>query len=222
MQTCIFPKIAEPIVLALDEVDMLFSTKHYGEFFSMLRAWHNNRATIGAPWDRLDIVLSSSSEPSAFITDHNQSPFNVAMTVSLEDFETKHIETLNQLHHDCFTHKELENLYTLLGGHPYLVRKAMYYSASKQMQNNEIFSKALNTDLSAPFSDLLMHYDNLLEDSEVLQSGITKTINQVKLDSTEQHALQRVGLVKPKNDKVVFRNELYKNYFTKNYSSPTK
>ena len=75
----ILPSFDQPLILALDEVDRVFSVPYRNDFFSMLRNWHNSRRP-GAPWKELDLVLVTSTEPYQFITDLTQSPFNVGET----------------------------------------------------------------------------------------------------------------------------------------------
>ena len=50
----------------------------------MLRSWHNRaRHPIRRSWKKLDIILSTSTEPQFFIDRPHESPFNVGVTLQL-------------------------------------------------------------------------------------------------------------------------------------------
>jgi len=105
----------------MDEVDRLFNTDYRSDFFSMLRAWHNDRATSDI-WTNLDLALVTSTEPYQLIDDLNQSPFNVGEILNLEDFTPAQVAELNRRHDNPLTNEEERRLVEVLGGHPYLTR----------------------------------------------------------------------------------------------------
>lgn len=78
----VLPKSDKPIMLALDDVDRLLKFDFRTDFFSLLRSWHNNRAT-DSRWRKLNIVLVISTEPHLLIADDNRSPFNVGELIYL-------------------------------------------------------------------------------------------------------------------------------------------
>jgi hypothetical protein len=114
-----------PIVLALDEADRLLQTAFYQDFFALVRAWHNSRAS-DERWNRLNVVMVISTEPYLLIPDVNQSPFNVGLNLYLKDFDAVQVRDLNQRHGSPVTESDFPRLMELLGGHPYLTRKALY------------------------------------------------------------------------------------------------
>jgi hypothetical protein len=67
-----------------------------------------------------------STEPYLLIADPNQSPFNVGLKLSLEDFSMDQVRDLNQRHGAPVRESDIPELTALLGGHPYLTRKALY------------------------------------------------------------------------------------------------
>jgi len=119
----ILAKIEAPLVLAMDEVSRCYDADFRSDFFGMLRSWHNDRA-IKPEFRRLDLVLVIATETNALITDLNQSPFNVAETVTLSDFDPDQVGELNRLHSNCLTGEQLDAPQGLLRGHPYLTRAA--------------------------------------------------------------------------------------------------
>ena len=71
-------KLQKPLFWGLDEVDRLFVTPFGSEVFGLIRSWHNERALDpSGPWSNLTIAIAYATEAHLFITDINQSPFNV-------------------------------------------------------------------------------------------------------------------------------------------------
>ena len=65
----------------------------------MLRSWHGLRAhPMRRSWKKLDIILSTSTEPQFFIDRPHESPFNVGVVLPLEDFLPEQVARLNALH----------------------------------------------------------------------------------------------------------------------------
>jgi hypothetical protein len=146
-----------PVVLLLDEVDRLFTCEEYrDDFFSFIRFWHNHRA-IEPLWKLLNIVLGYSTEAFMFITDMNQSPFNVGTDFILEDFNSSQVEELNIRHESPIqTPQDMNHIIGFLQGHPFLTRKALYDLVIGQLTVSRLMNQALNDD--GPFSDHLHRY----------------------------------------------------------------
>jgi hypothetical protein len=120
-------KLDKPIVLGVDETDLLFGTPIQNAFFGMVRHWHNNRGTPSKPhWKKLNLLLVTSTEPYLFITDRLQSPFNVAQSFEMKDFTMAEVEECNRRHGSPLFEAEVGKLFELLHGHPYLIRRALY------------------------------------------------------------------------------------------------
>ena len=87
MEQHVLEPLGGPCIVAIDETDAIFQTTFSQDFFSMLRSWHNRRADpMRRSWKKLDIILSTSTEPQFFIDRPHESPFNVGVTLRLEDF----------------------------------------------------------------------------------------------------------------------------------------
>jgi hypothetical protein len=114
-------------VLALDEVDRLFNHDYASEIFGLFRSWHNLRALDpNGPWSRLTIAIAYATEPHLFISDLNQSPFNVGTRLALEDFTHEHLTMLNECYGGLLVDDEIRRLHHLVGGHPYLAQRGLY------------------------------------------------------------------------------------------------
>jgi hypothetical protein len=112
----------------LDEVDRLFTTAYGGQVFAMFRAWYNKRALDPhGPWGKLTLAIAFATEAHLFITDLNQSPFNVGTTVALDDFTIDQVAELNQRYGQPLRNRtELTRFVKLLGGQPYLIRRGLH------------------------------------------------------------------------------------------------
>ena len=201
------------ILLAMDEVERMFASPFRSDFFSMLRSWHNNRAR-GGDWTRLNLSLVTSTEPYQFIADLNQSPFNVGQVVELVDFTLEQVSDLNHRHHNPLTEAQLQELYDLLGGHPYLTRRALYLVAGQGATFFEMLEKACED--NGPFGDHLRNYLFRMGGQEKLKAGLVQVIrNQRCSDEHIFFQLRGAGLVKRVDTKVLPRNKLYADYFGK-------
>jgi len=199
------------ILLAMDEVERMFASPFRSDFFSMLRSWHNNRAR-GGDWPRLNIALVTSTEPYQFIADLNQSPFNVGQVVELVDFTSEQVYDLNHRHHSPLTEIQVQGLYDLLGGHPYLTRRALYLVAGKRTTFTEMLEKAYED--TGPFGDHLRNYLFRMGDQEKLKAGFVQIIKHQRC--SDEHIffqLRGSGLVKRVDNAVLPRNRLYADYF---------
>jgi DNA-binding winged helix-turn-helix (wHTH) protein len=124
----VLANISSPLVWAVDEVDRLFSFDYASEIFGLFRSWHNLRALdpVG-PWPRLTLALAYATEAHLFITDLNQSPFNVGTRLTLEDFTVGQVAELNQRYGAPLRNQdETTRFFALVGGHPYLAQRGLY------------------------------------------------------------------------------------------------
>lgn len=201
------------ILLAMDEVERMFASPFRSDFFSMLRSWHNNRARVGE-WRRLNITLVTSTEPYQFIADLNQSPFNVGQVVELADFTSEQVKDLSSRHHGPITENQVNALFDLLGGHPYLTRRALYLLASNRIAFAELFENACED--NGPFGDHLRNYLFRMANQEKIKLGLEQVIKYQRCpDEHVFFQLRGAGLVKRVGNTVLPRNQLYADYFGK-------
>jgi hypothetical protein len=219
----LLPQLDRPLVLAMDEVDRIFDTEYRSDFFGMLRSWHNMRhafvgqgsgAGTGAAglWKRLDLVLVTSTEPYQFVANLNQSPFNVGCIIDLEDLNAAQVADLNARHGAPLSADEEGRLMTLVGGQPYLARRAFYLLATGQLTAADLFARA--ADDHGPFGDhLRYHLFRLYERPELVEAlaGILRT--RACADEQMFFRLRGAGLVKREGAAVVPRYPLYADYF---------
>jgi DNA-binding winged helix-turn-helix (wHTH) protein len=158
-------------VLALDEVDRLFNHDYASEIFGLFRSWHNLRALDpNGPWGRLTIAIAYATEAHLFISDLNQSPFNVGTRLTLEDFTVDQLAELNRRYGTPLTDKkQIIRFHQLVGGHPYLAQRGLYEICKRKATLASLEKSADHDD--GPFGDHLnrllfsLHQDqNLLEE----------------------------------------------------------
>lgn len=129
----VLAKIPTRLVWGMDEVDRLFSSSFGSEVFGLFRSWHNERSLDpGGPWEKLTMVIAYATEAHMFITDINQSPFNVGTRISLEDFNPAEFAALNERYGSPLLNPgEIADCFRLLGGQPYLTRRALNEMSSR-------------------------------------------------------------------------------------------
>jgi hypothetical protein len=215
MERQILNAVREPCTLAIDETDSIFRSTFSADFFAMLRSWHGLRPNpTRKGWRRLDIVLSTSTEPEFFIDRPHESPFNVGLILSLDDFNPDHVARLNALHPHPLGEDDLAKLYTLVHGHPYLTRKALYITAGSNPSTSpgHIFEHA--TDDTGPFGDHLRYYLLRLHGKQELSEGLRRVIEVGGgVDALLVHRLESAGLIRRNGPATLPRCELYARYF---------
>jgi hypothetical protein len=208
----ILPEFERPIILAMDEADSLLRTPFYQEFFALVRAWHDQRAFNPDQWEKLNIVMVISTEPYLLIKDINQSPYNVGTQIELEDFSAQQVEYLNRQHGSPVRANEFPELMTLLGGHPYLTRKALYMMVTSNLTWPNLVQNAA-TDQGPFGGHLKRHHWGLRERPELKEA--LKQVIQTNACQNESalFRLLRAGLVKGSGTYYSCRCDLYRRYF---------
>ncbi|MDM8532303.1 AAA-like domain-containing protein [Anaerolineales bacterium HSG25] len=216
MEDYILRANANPIVLALDEVDLLVQSENafHTEFFGLLRSWHNNRAyDFEGQWDKLYIVMAISTEPYLLINDVHQSPFNVGLKIYLEDFSSEQVSSLNWQHGAPVGRYDFGEFMSLLNGHPYLTRKALYTMVLQQLSWSSFYILADDDD--GPFGDhLLRNYWLLVKDDQGLAEAMLDVIDHNNCtDEVALFRLLKAGLIKGGGNHYTCRCDLYRRYF---------
>ena len=122
-----------PLVWGLDEVDRLFTCSFGSEVFGLFRSWHNRRSLDPTgPWSRLTLAIAYATEAHLFITDLNQSPFNVGTRLALSDFTPEQANDLNGRYDSPLKSEgERNRFYSLIGGQPYLTCRGLDFLANQ-------------------------------------------------------------------------------------------
>ncbi len=135
--------------------------------------------------------------------------------ITLEDFTFEQVTDLNHRHGLPLNANEEWQLIEVLGGHPYLIRRALYLVANQLVSPKALFANA--TADNGPFGDHLRHHLSLLHGKTELIQGLLEVIHHHSC--TDKHIFWRLrgaGLVREKERMVQPRCQLYANYFREN------
>ncbi len=215
LERLVLTPLAGPLTLACDEADLILALPFRDNFFGMLRAWHGKRANpmLRKRWGKLDLVLVTSTEPYLFIDRADQSPFNVGAILSLEDFTLEQMGRLNVAHGTPLSERELAELLELTGGHPYLVRRALYAVSSRGQAVAWQEMKRSAAEDTGPFGDhLRRHVLNVLRAPELRPVLVAVLAGQSVKDEVAVHRLVGAGLVRRRGAQVVPRCAVYADY----------
>jgi AAA-like domain/TIR domain/CHAT domain len=209
----ILPSLTQPLVLCLDEVDMVFQHEEIAaDFFGLLRNWHE-MGKSNPLWKQFRLVVVHSTE--VYIPMNiNQSPFNVGLPIELPEFSANHVEDLADRHGLRWGSGEVESLMAMVGGHPYLVRLAMYHIARGDVSLGDLLRDApMESGLYA--DHLRRHLWNLEQHLRLADAvrRLVKSKSKVRVESVEAFQLHSMGLVNLEGNDVRFRSELYRAYF---------
>lgn len=206
-------EIDQPMVLGLDEVDQVFEHPEIAtDFFGMLREWHEEGKSSPL-WRNLHLVIVHSKEVYIPLN-INRSPFNVGLPIELRELNAAEIATLIAKHQITLTAPQQQQLIELVGGHPYLLRAALYQLARGRISLSQLLTEAPTE--GGLYSDhLRRHLLNLEADSQLVGAfrQVIREYRPVQIGSTEAFKLNSMGLVKYQGNEVVPLCELYRQYF---------
>jgi hypothetical protein len=206
-------EINTPLALCLDEVDRVFQHPDIADdFFGLLRAWHeeSKRREI---WKKLRLVVVHSTE--VYIPMNiNQSPFNVGLPIELPEFTPNLVQDLSQRYGINWCETDVSRLMNMVGGHPFLVRLALYHIARQDI-TLETLLKTAPTEAGFYNDHLRRHLWNL-EQHPLLAKAMKEVVfspTPVRLPSEQAFKLHSMGLVKFQGNDIVERCDLYRQYF---------
>ena len=206
-------QIDHPLVLGLDEIDRVFQYPDIAEdFLGLLRAWHEE-SKRRAIWKKLRLLVVHSTE--VYIPMNiNQSPFNVGLPIDLPEFNLPQVKDLAFRHNLNWSEQEVEKLMAIIGGHPYLVRVALYHISKQDLTLEDLPENVMSE--TGIYSDhLRRHLWNLEEYPELvaaMKNIISENLNE-RLTGILGFKLDSLGLVKWQGNKYHPRCELYRQYF---------
>ncbi|OLP20350.1 molecular chaperone Tir [Leptolyngbya sp. 'hensonii'] len=210
----LLPQSQAPLVLGLDEVDRIFLHPELaGDFFGLLRAWHEE-AKNREIWKKLRLIVVHSTEVYIPI-DINQSPFNVGLPIELAEFDTEQVLALAHRHHLTWTWEDVQGLMHLVGGHPYLVRLALYAIARQETTLEQLVATAAGE--TGLYGDhLRRHLWNLQQHPELAAAArqVFSTDGPTQLEAIPGFKLHSMGLVRLQGHEARARCHLYRQYFS--------
>ncbi len=216
-QTEVLEAIDCPLVLALEEIDCIFHYEEIAqEFLKMLRSWFEETKKTDI-WENLRMVLLHSTNVYVELPD-NQSPFNVGFPVELTEFSQQNIRDLARRHQLSWETNEVVALMAIVGGYPYLVRRALYHLKCSNLSLTEVLQNAA-TDVGIYHQHLKEHWAKLQKYSE-LKTALKQVVlanSSVKLEQVLEFKLLSTGLVKQNQHGITPSCQLYRDYFAEKF-----
>jgi transcriptional regulator with XRE-family HTH domain len=213
-------KLDKPLILVLEEIDSLFVYASVADdFLSLFRLWHEE-AKNNNTWQKLHLIITYSTE-NYVPADLNTSPLiNVGTEILLPDFTPEQVLTLANKYQANLGKDELQKIINLVGGHPYLIQKAIYGITQKQLSLADFLETAA-TEAGIYGDHLRGHLLNLQEHPN-LAAGMKKVVESsspVDLGAAINWQLHSLGLVTFVQNAVQPRYPLYSDYFRYRLSS---
>ncbi|WP_297088529.1 AAA-like domain-containing protein [Thermoleptolyngbya sp. C42_A2020_037] len=229
LKTYLLKQIDAPVVLVLNEIDRFFEhTTFAQDFFPLLRSWYEeSRRDLALQKLRL-VVVYSTEEYVAL--DINQSPFNIGLPLRLPEFTAEQVLDLAQRHGLPWSMSEVEQLIDLIGGHPALVRMALYHVCIYGLSLSQLVQGAIATGgIFRPH--LWRHWVTIQQHPDLLAALRTVALAEcgqsVLLDPLQAYRLESRGLLRyegdsrndPCGNRVLSRCRLYHQYFRQQFMS---
>ncbi|WP_193197551.1 AAA-like domain-containing protein [Nostoc sp. MG11] len=218
LQGYLLQKIDFPVVLALDEVNRIFEYPEIcRDFLPLLRSWYEDASELEI-WQKLRLVVVHATE--AYIPlDINQSPFNVGLPIKLPEFNLEQVQELAIRHGldwvkcEAGVHK-LTLLRAMIGGHPHLVRLALYQLGRHEVTLEQLLQDAPT--IAGIYSNYLRHHLANIQGHPDLIAALKSVVTSptsVQLEAIAAYKLESMGLVKLEGNQAMPSCELYRLYF---------
>ena len=211
-------ELETPLVLALDEFDRVLSAPHIAnDFCGLLRAWNEASRSgdfTSEQWQKLRLIIVHSTEIYGALNIQQSPLSNVGKTVDLPEFNDAQANQLAQLY--GFGQGQVAGIQEMVGGHPYLLRKAFYELRQPGTTLEQLIAEA-PTDAGIYGGHLRRHLLNLQRQPELAKSlqKVVMRSTPTEIDSILAFQLDSMGLIERKNNRVLPRCELYQKYFFK-------
>lgn len=203
--------------MAIDEINQLFAYPDIAsEFHLMLRVWSEKAKEKGAdsnPWHKLRLVTVHSTEilipPSL-----NPSLLNTARVIQLPEFTSSQVQDLAQRWEQEITAQQIEQLITLLGGHPYRLQLAFNYLRQQTITTEELLeNSAIATAMYA--EHLEQQWWNLQRYPELVTvfTQIVRQSSPVDYEAAPVSQLHKMGLVHLQGLRASLACELFRPFF---------
>jgi len=205
-----------PVVWAMDEVDRLFTRPYATDFFGMIRSWHNRRALDpDGPWSKLSLAIVYATEAHLFISDLNQSPFNVGTRLALSDFDIEQVEAINRKYGSPLrSPDETSRLVSLFGGQPFLTRRALDDLVQHGTRFRDLEEHASEDE--GPFGDHLRRFLVAMSNDATLCGALQKMLHGESPQPEAFYRLRSAGLLAGDSPaEARFRCEIYASYFSR-------
>ncbi len=209
--------LARPLVMAIDELNQLFAYPDIArEFLLLLRTWSEQakaKVADSNPWHKLRLVTVHSTEilmpPSI-----DPSLLNTGLVIELPEFTPAQVKALASRWEQEITAQQIEQLITLLGGHPYRLQLAFFYLQQQTIILEELLeNSAIATAIYA--EHLQQQWWNLQRYPDLLPSftQIVRQSSPVECEAEQASQLHKMGLVHLQGFQASLACELFRPFF---------
>jgi hypothetical protein len=154
--------------------------------------------------------MAYATEAHLFITDINQSPFNVGTRLALSDFTLEQVAELNLRYGSPIQGSEaLGRFYTLLGGCPFLVRRGLHEMVTRNLDIEEFSVHARRED--GVFRDHLKRLITTIMSEPSLVAAVRQALERRECADVDSfYRLRSAGVLIGEASAAGFRCELYR------------
>jgi hypothetical protein len=120
----VLTRVAGPIVIFIDEIDMVLGREFaLDDFFALIRSLYNKRAD-SSRYERLNFVFLGVATPTELIVDRTRTPFNIGQAVPMTGFRFAEAQPLLQgLTEFAQPEQLLKSILSWTDGQPFLTQK---------------------------------------------------------------------------------------------------
>jgi DNA-binding CsgD family transcriptional regulator len=220
LERYLFKDFAQPLVLVLEKVDLVFEQASFNiDFCRLLGSWNRkakNSDRRGAIWKKIRLIIVHATEVYSSL-DINSSPLaGVGLTVGLPDFTVEEVGKLaRQYRYNSLTDIEIQQLARMFGGNPYLLQTAFAYIQTPQSSLTKLLE--ISPTEQSPFINHLRELLGKLKLCPELAAVYREVVNQNQSTMLETHQifkLESMGLVRVENNDCFPRCDLYRQYFS--------
>lgn len=202
-----------PLVIAIDNFDRVFKYSEIeADFCGLLRGWFE-KVNTSKVWGKLRQIIVYSEESST-TQNINQSPFNVGLPIDIDELNGSEVLALISTYGLSWTVAEVEKLMDMIGGHPYLIQKAIDQIAHQNISLETLLRTAPTE--AGIYKDHLVKRLQKLEANPDLVVAMKLVVDSdlpVNLKAQEALKLDSMGLIKRQGQDIVSRCNLYRLYF---------
>lgn len=216
-ETYLLAGINTPLVLVLDDVDLVFEKREVADdFCKLLRGWYDGaRRVRGDTWRNLRLVIVHSTDIYGAL-DINYSPLaNVGVEFPLRNFYLKEVQELIQQYKLPWQTDQVEQIMALIGGNPYLIHEALDYLTLHPEMTLENFLQNAVTEVS-PYHNYLGELLSTLRQNSNLAVAFKDIVNSatpIRVEPAYVFQLYSMGLVEVEEGGEVPSCEIYRQYF---------
>ncbi|MEE3717237.1 AAA-like domain-containing protein [Tumidithrix elongata RA019] len=210
-------QVDTPLVLALNEVNLIFEYPEIAkEFLPLLRFWHEQAKQVEA-FQNLRLIIVHSTDIYVPLKIH-QSPFNVGLPVRLPEFSLIQVRELGERFgfdgSNVLETKQLESLLDMVGGSPYHLSLVFYYLKCEELSLEQIVQTAptLTGIFGSHLQDLLFRLQQDIALQKALEQAIASN-TPIELDANIAYKLNSLGVMKLHGNRATFSCELYRQFF---------